>query len=204
MDRGESDTLDVVIKSGAAGVLAGGAAGLVWGGIGGRIAMRVLFLTSEHVDGVTSDDGFEIGRFSADTIFLLILTGILGGFVGLIYGLGRLLLVGPTWVVASAVTLTTGAFGGGTLVTVEGIDFRILEPLWLAVALFVLIPALWGATIGLVTERLLGSEVVFAVPPAQVRQRFLGPFGAVFGWLVLVALTTIGLVELANDISGLT
>jgi len=45
---------------------------------------------------------------------------------------------------------------------------------------------------------------VFAVPPAQVRQRFLGPFGAVFGWLVLVALTTIGLVELANDISGLT
>ena len=38
-------------------------------GIGGRIAMRVVFLTSnERVRGVTSDDGFEIGTFSAATI----------------------------------------------------------------------------------------------------------------------------------------
>lgn len=167
--------------------------------------MRILFLTSsERVDGITSDDGFEIGRFSADTINLLILTTILGGFVGLVYGLGRLLLVGPTWVVATAVTLTAGVFGGGALVTVEGIDFRILEPLGLAVGLFVLIPALWGATIGLVTDRLLRSEAVFAVRPAQLQQRFLGPFGAVSGWLGLVALATLGLVELVNDVSGLT
>jgi len=45
--------------------LAGGIAGFVWGGVGGRVAMRIVFLTSDDtVRGVISDDGFEIGRIS--------------------------------------------------------------------------------------------------------------------------------------------
>ena len=60
----------------ASGTIAGGAeavAGLVWGGIGGRIAMRVVFLSSnDGVRGLTSDDGFEIGTISSATMFLLV------------------------------------------------------------------------------------------------------------------------------------
>jgi len=106
--------------------------------------------------------------------------------------------------VASAVTLTAGAVGGGAIVTVEGMDFRILEPLGVAVGLYVPILALWGATVGLVTERLLRSEAVFAMSQSGVDRRFFGIFGGVVGWLALMALTVLGLVELANDISELT
>jgi hypothetical protein len=40
--------------------------------VGGRLAMLLLRLTSDPVlRGVSTDDGFTIGRFSAQTIFLL-------------------------------------------------------------------------------------------------------------------------------------
>lgn len=202
MDRGESVTLEIVVTSGAAGLLAGAASGLVWGGIGGRIAMRVLFLTSnDTVKGIVSDDGFEIGRICASTIILLIGTAFAGGALGLVYGLGRLLARGPTLVLAAAVAVATGSFLGGAIVSAEGIDFRFLTPLWLAVGLFVLLPALWGATLVLLTDRLLRSEAVFAMSQPRLDRRFLG---GVAGWLILLVLTTVGLVELANDLSELT
>lgn len=70
--RDESITAAFAVSA-AITALAGAAFGLVWGGIGGRIAMRVALLTSsEHVRGLTSDDGFEIGTISAATVFLLI------------------------------------------------------------------------------------------------------------------------------------
>ena len=136
----------------------GAAAGLVWGGIGGRIAMRVVFLTSnEHVRGVTSDDGFEIGTFSGATMFLLIVTTILGGMAGFGVGIIRMVTSGPTWAVAIGISLAAASFGGASIVHTDGVDFRLLDPLWLTVGLFVLIPGLWGATVVVVTERLLRS-----------------------------------------------
>ena len=47
------------------GTAAGALAGAVVGGLGGRLVMLVLRLTSDPIVlGTTSDDGFEIGRFS--------------------------------------------------------------------------------------------------------------------------------------------
>ena len=65
-NRSWLDSLLMAIEVGSA---AGGMSGLLWGGVGGRVAMRVVLLTSDdRVRGLTSDDGFEIGRLSAATI----------------------------------------------------------------------------------------------------------------------------------------
>jgi hypothetical protein len=148
-------------------------AGFVWGGIGGRIAMRVLFLTSsDAVKGLTSDDGFEIGRISGDTIVLLIGTSIMGAAVGLFYGLLRMLLRGPRWSIAIGVGVAAAAgAGGGLIVNADGIDFRVLDPLWLAVGLFLLIPGAWGVTVVFLTERLLQSGTLFKTLPSQINNR---------------------------------
>ena len=190
--------LDAFGASVAIAAAAGAAAGLLWGGIGGRIAMRVVFLTSnDHVRGVTSDDGFEIGTFSGATIFLLIFTTILGGMAGFGVGIIRMVTSGPTWAVAIGTSLATASFAGASIVHTDGVDFRLLDPLWLTVGLFVLIPGLWGATVVIVTERLLRSDITGL--PLLVHRRYWGATG----WIFLVAITTIGIQRLVADIATL-
>jgi hypothetical protein len=168
--------------------------------------MRILFLTSdERLRGLTSDDGFELGRISGDTIFLLIFTSILGAVAGLLYGLVRMLLRGPMRLVAIAVGVTVAAGAGGSLiVNADGIDFRLLEPLWLAVGLFLLIPGAWGVTVVLLTERLLRPGTLFPTLPSQIDKRYWGAVGNVVGWLILSAITAFGLIDLARDLDRLT
>ena len=162
--------------------------------------MRVVFLTSnEHVSGLTSDDGFEIGRFSAATISLLICMTILGGIAGIGVGIIRMVTSGPTWAVAIGTSLATASFVGASIVHTDGVDFRLLDPLWLTVGLFVLIPGLWGATVVVVTERLLRSNHVDGLPPL-VHRRYWGATG----WILLVGVTTIGIQDLLADIATLT
>lgn len=180
--------------------LAGAAAGLVWGGIGGRVAMRIVFLTSsEHVRGVTSDDGFEIGTISGATVFLLIFTTILGAIAGVGVGILRMVTSGPVWSVALGTAVATAALGGASIVHTDGVDFRFLDPLWLTVGLFVLIPGLWGATVVLSTERLLRSELLPGLP-ARINRRYWGAIG----WMLITALTIIGTRDLVADIATLT
>jgi hypothetical protein len=184
--------------SGGIAGAAGAAAGLVWGGIGGRIAMRVVFLTSnEYVRGVRSDDGFEIGTFSGATIFLLILTTIFGGVAGLGVGIIRMVTSGPTWAVAIGTSLATAAFVGAIIVHTDGVDFTLLDPLWLTIGLFVLIPGLWGLTVVVVTERLLAHYLTSL--PLLVHRRYWGATG----WILLVGITTIGIQNLVTDIATL-
>jgi len=123
------------------GAAAGGLGGLLVGGIGGRLAMFLLRLTSdESVRGIDSDDGFTIGRFDlVDTIGLLAVTTVMGTVVGLICVFGRPFFprrgMPMAWAFAGAIT------GGAILIHKDGIDFVVLEPNWLAVALFMAIPA---------------------------------------------------------------
>ena len=198
--------MEATLTSAGVGGLAGLLAGVVWGGVGGRLAMRVLVLTSdERVRGLTSDDGFEIGVVSASTIVLLIFTAVLGTIGGFAYGLLRVLLRGPTWLVAIAVAIAVASGEGALFVTADGIDFQVLEPLWLAIGLFVLIGAAWGATVVVVTEWLLRRPGVFhELHASQVDRRYGGTIGATLGWLALAAITTAGLVDLSRDLNRLT
>jgi hypothetical protein len=138
----------------AAGVLGGFASGALIGGVGGRVAMFILRLTSSPaLRGLETDDGFTIGVVSGATVFLLLLTAFLGALGGLIY-----LAVRP-WlpergrpVIAGVVAATVG---GAAVIKPGGIDFTALEPLSLAVVMFIAIPAAYGAAMSMWVERLL-------------------------------------------------
>jgi hypothetical protein len=134
------------------GASAGALAGLLIGGVGGRLAMFVLRLTSsDSVRGLTSDDGFEIGRFSGETLFLLGITTILGGVAGIVYVAARTLVPRGLRVVSWAAV--GGVVGGAQLVDADGIDFRLLGPRWLAILMFVAIPTAAAAAMAVWVER---------------------------------------------------
>lgn len=132
--------------------------GVLVGGVGGRLAMRLLALTSgPSATGVISDDGFRIGQFSAATLNLLV-TGALFGVVGsFTYLAVRPFLLGPSWLRALTCALASGAVLGSIVVNPDGVDFTVLSPVWLAVALFVVIPALFGALAPPAIERALAT-----------------------------------------------
>jgi len=134
------------------GVLAGMLCGFLIGGIGGRLAMFVLRLTSDPaVRGLESDDGFTIGAFTAETFFLLVAATFLGAFGGLVYVAMRGWLPKPS---RAPVTATlAGVTGGALVIRPDGVDFTELEPVALAVIMFIALPALYGATVSLLAER---------------------------------------------------
>ncbi|HEY7478785.1 MAG TPA: hypothetical protein VIB62_11175 [Actinomycetota bacterium] len=153
----------------AAGVLGGFVAGAVVGGIGGRIAMFVLRLTSDPaLHGRQTDDGFVIGELSSATLFLVGFTAALGVLGALFY------LVVRGWLPATWRAPLAGVFGGivgGALVIQPGgIDFTLLEPLWLAIAMFIALPALFGVVMSLLVERFRAPDSGFA----RSRVWFLG------------------------------
>lgn len=139
------------------GTAAGAIAGFGVGGVGGRLAMLLLRLTSpDHVLGVTSDDGFEIGIVSVDTLQLLLAMAMLGAINGVLYAAARTALPErlrlPLWVAFAA------ALGGATIVHEDGVDFTLLEPAALAIALFVLLPGVAAALVVVLVERWSGRE----------------------------------------------
>ena len=138
----------------ASGVTAGFTCGLLIGGVGGRLAMLLLRVTSDPaLHGVKTDAGFTIGRFSTETIFLLGVTAGLGIAGGLFYLIVRGWI--PERLRVLAMTAFFGLVGGGGLISPHGLDFTALEPLSLAVAMFVAIPVAYGASMPWLTERLL-------------------------------------------------
>ncbi|CAN5830279.1 hypothetical protein BH24ACT5_BH24ACT5_03360 [soil metagenome] len=136
-------------------VVAGVPTGVVVAGVGSRLAMLVLRLTSpDAVVGVTSDDGFEIGRFTlGGTYSLLVLGAVIGVIGAAAYRAVQPWLLGPAWFRRCTVAAGSGAVVGSMLIHADGIDFLVLKPTWLAVGLFVALPALFGAVTGDVVDR---------------------------------------------------
>lgn len=144
--------LEMWMRRVSIGVSTGLVAGLLIGGVGGRLAMFVLRLTSSpSLHGVETDDGFTIGEFSLATLFLLLVTAAIGVLAGLLYLLVRtwLPLRGRPWLSA----VLGGVVGGALLVQPDGLDFRLLEPLPLAIVFFVAIPAGCAFAISAYVER---------------------------------------------------
>jgi hypothetical protein len=164
-------------------VVAGIPTGVLVAGLGSRMAMLVLRLTSpDSVVGVTSDDGFEIGRVTLGGTYNLLILGAGVGVIGAgAYRAVRPWLLGPVWFRRLTVAAGSGAVVGSMLIHADGIDFRTLKPMWLAVGLFVALPAVFGAVIGIVVDRVsaiavpsgwrrwaVATVLVAAFPPAIV------------------------------------
>lgn len=137
-----------VLVGAGAGAIAGG----LVGGVGGRLAMLLLRATSpDFVIGMTSDDGFEIGVVSLDTLQLVLAMAMLGGINGVLYAAlrgsipARLRL--PLW------TAFAAALGGAQIVHEDGVDFTFVEPAALGIGLFVLLPGAAAACVVVLVER---------------------------------------------------
>ena len=128
------------IRRALLGAAAGGIAGMLVGGIGGRLAMLLLRFTSPgSVRGTLTDDEFEIGVVTFDTLNLVATTWALGAIAGLFVALALRFMPGRWAVWAWAAPGAT--LGGAGLIHGDGVDFTVLEPAWLAVLLFIVIPA---------------------------------------------------------------
>lgn len=133
---------------------AGLASGAVVGGIGGRLAMFVLRATSDpSLHGMKTDDGFIIGRFSNATGFLVVSSALLGSISALVYLVIRLWF--PRRWRPMVMALLGGVIGGALFIRPGGLDFTALDPLPLAVAMFIALPALHGFVMSVIVERML-------------------------------------------------
>jgi hypothetical protein len=134
------------------GAAAGAIAGFLVGGVGGRLAMLALRLTSpDTVVGLTSDDGFEIGVVSAETLQLLLGMAAAGAVNGVAYATLRGVI--PRRVRLPLWSLLAAALVGGAVVHSDGVDFTLLEPAALAITLFVLLPGAAAALVVVLVER---------------------------------------------------
>ena len=137
-------------------VVAGIPVGVIIAGVGGRLAMLLLRLTSpDSVKGVRSDDGFIIGRVTLAGTYNLLLLGASVGIIGAAaYQWVRPWLLGPWWLRRMTTAAGSGLVVGSLLLHADGIDFRMLTPTWLAIGLFVALPALFGLAIGPAVDRI--------------------------------------------------
>ena len=135
-------------------IVAGVTTGALVAGLVSRLAMLLLRVTSsERVNGLQSDDDFTIGRFTLAGTYNLV---VLGSFVGVIgFGVYRLVkpwLIGPRWFRRATLGIAAGIVAGSMLVHADGIDFTVLKPKWLAIGLFIALPALFAVVMGVVVD----------------------------------------------------
>jgi hypothetical protein len=134
-------------------------------GVLARLAMMLLAVLNPAAAGLRSDDGFPIGQFTVSGSLQLALAGLQFGIIGaFFYVVLRGLMVGPGWFRMLSISLGPGLVIGAMLVETEGVDFRVLDPPWLAALLFVAIPTVFVALLHLVAERLLVTGWVAPTP----------------------------------------
>ncbi len=147
--------------------LAGALLGSLVGGVGGRLAMFVLARLNPEVEGRQSDDDFTMGQFSSATFNLLFVAMVLGIVGGAAYLVLRGLMVGPRWFQILSISLGPAVVVGSQIVHTDGVDFT-LDPVLLAVAMFVLIPGIYAALLTILAERWLADDGPFLRAPAWV------------------------------------
>jgi hypothetical protein len=160
-------SLEPVVRLLSAAIIIGAISGAVIGGLGGRLAMRILLLTSDDsVKGLTSDDGFEIGRFTLfDTLGLVIATAFIGVIAALLYLVVRPFVARLGSAAVPAMAVLYGVVGGAMMVHRDGIDFHVLEPAVLAIVLFVAICAGFGAAVAYLVGASAADEAWPQKPP---------------------------------------
>lgn len=165
-------------------VLAGGVSGLVAGGILGRLGMRLLAVTSPTIaQGRLTDDAARVGQFTlGGSLGLALALAVAGAALAPAYLLARRVLPAAKVQRVAGSALITGAVGGALLVHDHpSFDYSILQPTWLAVLLFVAVPAVYGALLAYLVESLTRPD-----PP-----RFPGPVSRLWHGRVVTVIGTV-------------
>jgi hypothetical protein len=191
------DRFLLVLRRFSAVSVAGALAGLVVGGIGGRLAMLLLARLNPEAHGLVSDDGFVMGQLDPLATLNLLAAGTgLGLFGAAVYVVLRGLRTGPPWFQLLSLSVGPAVVVGEVLVHTDGVDFRVLDPVELAIGLFVLLPGVYVLVLVLLSDRWLRPDSWWSrARPAAVAGTFL-VWVLLFPLLpVLVALALLWLVQ---------
>jgi hypothetical protein len=179
-------------------VAASAVVGVLTIGVLSRLMMFLFARLNPEADGVISDDDFEMGRFTLSGSLNLVVVGLFFGLLsGVLYLLLETLLVGPEAFRALSLSVGAGAVGAANLVHSDGVDFTLLDPLWLTVGLSTLLPVLHVFAVHVTAQRIRTAHGVPS-PSAPV----------VLGWVlraglaVLFVLAVASLVSDVNTLSG--
>jgi len=133
-------------------------AGLLSVGLGGRLVMRVLAATSgARAQGQLTEAGETVGEitFSGSLGFILFVGVLLPLAASFAFLILRRALPGTAWVAGLIFgVLMLGTLGVADPLAPDNIDFVILSPLWLAVALVAATALLFGVTFTALVARL--------------------------------------------------
>lgn len=143
-------------KTLATGFLPGLISGFFAFGLGSRLAMRVMAATSgPAAQGLTTEADEIVGKITLGGSLFLILAGtFIGGVAGLIYLATKPWLPTQRWKRSAIFSLLMLALVGRVLVDSDNLDFVILSPSALAVAMFSALPLLYGAIFVVLYDRL--------------------------------------------------
>jgi hypothetical protein len=138
--------------------LVGALCGAVAVGVLGRVAMLLLAELNPAATGVTSDDGFVMGQFTLSGSLQLAASGLQFGVIGVFFYLAlRGLMVGPAWFRLLSISLGPAVVIGAIIVHTDGVDFNLLEPVWLTAVLFIGVPGAYCALLHIFSVRALGA-----------------------------------------------
>jgi hypothetical protein len=161
--------------------------------------MLILRESSPRAIGATSDDGFEIGQVTlGGSLNLAVLMTTAGALVGVAYVAVRTALHPAARVPLAA--LFGAAAGGSAFVNPDGIDLRILDPLWLGVGAFIVLPGLAALCTALIVEH-IGRRGPRVLPPAR-RRRAVAVQGVVT--VVAIVLIVLASLDLADKVAQVT
>lgn len=138
------------------------------GGVLGRLAMSLLASMNPEDAGSSSDDGFTVGQVTAGGITQLVFASVALAMVGAsIYMIVRPLLMGHGTVRVVVTSFGFGVPAAALVIHPEGFDFSQLEPSWLPIALFVLLPVTLVAVFAMLVERFLADDSWFLTAPRR-------------------------------------
>ena len=165
-------------------LLAGLACGIVVVGVLGRLVMSLIASLNPVATGIRSDDGFVMGQVTLSGSVQLAGSGAQAGAIGaFMYVALRGLMIGPGWFRLVTMSVGPGVVVGALLVHATGVDFTLLQPLWLTIGSFVLLPTVFCAALHLVVEAALDRGGVRSRPLVA-----LGLVGAVATFPLTLAL----------------
>ena len=153
------DAVRTVAVISAAGLVAG----VAIAGLGGRLVMRVLAVTSgDAAQGRLTEAGETVGRISSDgtigfIVFVGLFAGVLGATAHLVLRRWLPATAGRAGLVLGLVLL--GTAGVSDPLAPDNVDFRVLRPTWLAVALVVATGLLLGTTLTTLAARLDAAAI---------------------------------------------
>lgn len=136
-------------------VLVGAGSGFLVGGVLGRLAMRLMTLTSpDELRGRITDDAAVVGDITlGGSIALALFTTFVGIVGGIGYLAARRALPHSRISRVLLFALLSMSVGGALLLHDHpSFDFSTLQPTWLAVALFLALPIVYGLLVAIGIE----------------------------------------------------